>query len=227
MTYTIEPIKGIFNSECKNRFISNVKVNNTLVECYVPSSSRIENYLNLSGCEVILTLNKSKKSRTKYALFAVKQQNEYIILNLNKVNTILENLIINKELYPDNNYKVYKEKEKKGYKSDLFLEENGNGILVEAKGVISKNKIVRFPQVISERSILQLKTLEKLLEQGIKAHYYLVALSPLINKIEIDTNSEFHYHLQRCINKGLCLRGIGIVFDGKMVRYSGYISIDY
>lgn len=227
MTFSIEPIKGIFDSECKNRFISNVKVNDTLVECYVPSSSRIENYLNLSECEVILTLNKSKKSRTRYSLFAVRKENEYIILNLNKVNTILESLIMSGDLYPNINYKVLKEKIKEGYKSDLLLEGEDHSILIEAKGVISKDKLVRFPQVNSERSILQLIALEKLLEQGLTVHYYLVSLSPLINKIEIDSDSEYHYHLKRCINKGLSLRGISIVFDGKSVRYSKDINIKY
>lgn len=225
MAYSIEPIKGIFVSESKNRFISKVKVNDEVVECYVPSSSRIDNYLKLDECEVILTENKAKKSRTKYSLFAVKSEKEYIILNLNKVNSILEDLVVSKSLYPEALFRVYREKVIEGYKSDLLLKSVDKSIIIEAKGIIAKESKVTFPQVNSERAILQLKALEKLLHQGNIVHYYLVSLSPFIKEIEIDTKTEYYYHLNRCMNSGLSLRGICIEFDGKSVRYSKDISI--
>ncbi|WP_180953733.1 DNA/RNA nuclease SfsA [Bacillus sp. T33-2] len=226
MPFIIETTPGVFVSESKNRFLCYIEINGEITECYVPSSSRIENYLNLGGCEVLVTENNNKKSRTKYSLFAVNYRDRYIILNLNKVNTILESLIINGELYPETNYQVSKEKIKDGYKSDLFLEGEDHSILVEAKGVISKDKIVRFPQVSSARSIVQLKALKELLDQGKIVHYYLVALSPIINKIEIDNKSDYYYHLQRCISKGLFLRGVSITFDGKTVNYSHEIVLN-
>lgn len=85
-------IEGVFIEESKNRFLCKVLIDNKVCECYVPSSSRIENYLNVKGKKVLLTPNKSN-SRTNYSLFAVKFYNKYILLNLNLTNKVVESII--------------------------------------------------------------------------------------------------------------------------------------
>lgn len=65
-----ELIKGIFIEESKNRFLCKVVVDGVLHECYVPSSSKIENYLNINNKEILLTRNQGGNRRTKYSLFA-------------------------------------------------------------------------------------------------------------------------------------------------------------
>lgn len=228
MSLFIETIPGVFISECKNRFLSNVKINEKVVECYVPSSSRIENYLQVNNCEVLVTKNQSKKTRTKYSLFAVKFENNYIILNLNKVNSILEQLIVNGWLYPKASYTVYKEKMvARVYKSDLYLSDSlgDNNIIIEAKGIISDERVIEFPQVYSERSVKQLNILHSLLEKGETVHYYLICLSPLIKQINLVQGNKYTEMLKKCIDQGLKLRILRLHYDGYQITFDQDVEV--
>ena len=49
-----KPIEGIFIREQKNRFICEVMVEDEIIECYVPSSCRLDNFIDLHGKRVLL-----------------------------------------------------------------------------------------------------------------------------------------------------------------------------
>ncbi|WP_284907569.1 DNA/RNA nuclease SfsA [Bacillus sp. lyk4-R2A-2] len=226
----LETIRGIFVSEYKNRFLCNVLIDNEMVECYVPSSSRIQNYLDLKDCEVLLTKNKSSKSRTSLSLFAVNIQQSFVILNLNKVNSIIEELINRREIYKDNIFNVCREKvlENK-YKSDLYLvdTEGNTEIIIEAKGIISDQRDVYFPQVNSERSLEQLIKINELLLDGKKVHYYFVSLSPFTKKIHLKEDSDYTMLLKKCIVHGLEIKPLRILYDGRSIQHDEEIKIAY
>jgi sugar fermentation stimulation protein A len=226
----IETIPGIFIAECKNRFLSKVKVADEIVECYVPNSSRIENYMQVDGCQALLTGNISKNSRTRYSLFAVKYENNYVILNLNKVNSIMEQFVNIGLLYSETKYKVYREKTIEGaYKSDLYLSDlvGDNNIIIEAKAIIATDRIVEFPQVFSERSLKQLEIIYRLLKNGSKIHYFLVCLSPLIHSIKLNCKSEYVKLLKRCIKVGLELKTLTLYFDGEKIAIKEGVEISF
>ena len=60
-------VYGVFVAEEKNRFVCRVIVDSEEIECYVPSSCRLEKLINLEGCQVALRPNKSQNSRTRRA----------------------------------------------------------------------------------------------------------------------------------------------------------------
>lgn len=198
-----EVIEGIFLRESKNRFLCEVIIDNEVCECYIPSSSRLENYINLRNKKILLLKNKGTNIRTKYSVFAVKYYNKYIILNLSYANKILENEIIEKRLYTEcGNF--LREHKIGDYKADFFIEDSAKGIVVEVKGLIDTRKMASFPTVFSERAIGQLEKIEGLLREGYKVDYYIISLSPIVKKIDINTEQiSFFNLLKACVSKGM------------------------
>lgn len=197
--------KGRFIKECKNRFLCEVKVNNEVIECYVPSASRLGNYINLTGKEVLLKENKGNSLRTKYSLVAVKHYNSYILLNLNYANLLVRE-------YLEKSYKydhLYQEKVIDGYKTDFVLLNDNNKLLVEAKGIISVDKDIIFPSVYSGRAVKQLELLINLLEKGYEVNYFFVSLSPTVKNVLINPGDvEYRRLLLECIKKGMDVMGL-------------------
>ena len=85
-----EFIYGTFIKETPNRFLCTVLIDNETVECYIPSSCRLSNFLTLEGQTVILTPNNNPKARTRFSVYAVKVGKQFILLNLSKANRIIE-----------------------------------------------------------------------------------------------------------------------------------------
>jgi DNA-binding sugar fermentation-stimulating protein len=208
-----EVVEGTFIKESKNRFLCEVLINGKIEECYVPSSSRMENYLNLKNKKVLLTINKDKNSRTRYALFAVKYFNKYILLNLNMVNDFLRNYIAFTELKEPVLDNIKKETIIEGYKTDLFIIETATTKekIIEAKGIIDIRKNIVFPKINSERAIRQLIYIESLLNNNHRVEYYFVSLSPIIKCVTINNSyQEYYRRLNNCLSKGLKLKGISV-----------------
>jgi DNA-binding sugar fermentation-stimulating protein len=86
----LKPTLGIFSKELKNRFLCEVLVEDEVVECYVSSSCRLENFIDLRGKQVLLLPTESPNARTKYSLFAVPYKRNHILLNIGMVNRIIE-----------------------------------------------------------------------------------------------------------------------------------------
>lgn len=216
-------IKGIFIKECKNRFLCEVIINNEVIECYVPSASRLTNYINLDGKEVLLEENKGKKVRTKYSLVAVKHYNSYILLNLNYANLLVEE-------YLENNYEydyLCREKVINGYKTDFVLVNNNNNLLVEAKGIISVEKNIIFPSVYSERAVKQLELLIKLLEKGYAVNYFFISLSPAVKKVLINPyDDEYRRLFLECVKRGMRVTGLRCCIRKGRVRLINDLNID-
>lgn len=216
-----EVIEGTFLKECKNRFVCLVLINNEVIECYVPNSSRMEKYLKLKDKQVLLTVNKKINGRTKYSLFAVKHYSSYILLNLNNVNNLLEIAISSNGLYPTNKFQIHREREFEGYKSDLLLESDEEKIIIEAKGIISTKRTVFFPNVYSERFIRQLTKLKEFLQRGMKVHYFLISLSPFVKQINVDTSKGDYYSLFKdCIGLGMKVQAFSVNYKTNAIVFN-------
>ena len=74
-------IEGNFVSERPNRFLCEIAINGKSEICHLASSSKLTPFINPSFKTVLLTENKSNKSKTKYTLHAVKLGKKYILLN--------------------------------------------------------------------------------------------------------------------------------------------------
>lgn len=221
-------IKGIFVEESKNRFLCTVLIENELCECYVPSSSRIENYLKLKGREVLLTANKGTNKRTKFSLFAVKYYNKYILINLNMVNQIVEKMIIENKIKKLTGTRLKREQTIDGYKADILLENHGTNedTIIEIKGIISALKEAKFPSVFSERAIVQLQKIKELLQRGYKVVYLIVSLSPIVKKINLDSNfAQYYSLLKECIDLGMQLMAFSLSFEDGSISYKQKLKI--
>ncbi len=63
---------GVFKEELKNRFRCVVTIDDVDTICYIPSSSRLSNFIDLSNRVVMLRPIKKRDAKTQYSVYAVK-----------------------------------------------------------------------------------------------------------------------------------------------------------
>lgn len=210
-----QPIEGIFIKERKNRFICDVMVEDEIIECYVPSSCRLDNFIDLHGKRVLLLPTETPGARTRYSLFAVPYKRNHILLNIGKVNSIIER-DIKKRCFSSlgKRDKIYREYRVGSYKSDLFIESSNT--LLEVKSILSLEKTAIFPTVFSQRTLDQLANIASLQENGYNATLIIASLSPYVEEVQIDRASLFYEALIPCIKKGMQLLAVSIhIHQGK------------
>lgn len=197
-----KPIKGIFIKERKNRFICEVMVEDEVIECYVPSSCRLDNFIDLHGKQVLLLPTETPSARTRYSLFAVPYKRNHILLNIGRVNSVIER-DIKKRCFSTlgKRSEVYREYKVGTYKSDLFIA-NSNTLL-EVKSILSIGKDAMFPTVFSQRTLNQLKEISSLMDRGYNAALVIASLNPYVEQIRIDHASPFYEALKPCIDRGI------------------------
>ena len=134
-----EIVYGTFKEEIKNRFLCTVSIDGTDTVCYIPSSCRLSNFIDLSNRAVMLQPVKKKGVRIKYAVYAVKYRRSYVPLNLSVSNKVLEAEIIRRYFsFLGKRKNVFREKIIDGYKSDLYIADTDT--IIEVKSILSFNK---------------------------------------------------------------------------------------
>lgn len=200
---------GHFVREEKNRFICTVNVRGENIECYIPSSCKLENFLKLAGKEVILRKNMAADTRTKYAVFAVKYKYNYIALNTSEANRVIfESLKRRLFAYMGKRRNPQKEILVDGYKADIYLPNEDT--IIEIKSIISLEKQAVFPTVYSERAINQLKKIRELLQEGKRVIYLFVSLNPYVESFAISNEKQMHEFkdlLLNCLDMGMECKG--------------------
>ncbi len=207
---TIEQFPGFgigrFISENKNRFLCTVQVDGTEETCYIASSCRLDNFIDLRGKEVLLRRNTGKNVSTQYSVLGVKHKRNYVLLNTSWANKAIANSIHSRRFaFVGTRNNVKKEVDLHGYRSDFYIDETRT--IIEVKSVISMSSTARFPTVFSERTLRQLNDIETMLYKGYKAYFFIVSLNPYVREIRLLNDTECYDHLVRCKNKGLALRG--------------------
>ncbi len=220
------PICGIFIRELKNRFLCEVLIDNCPTECYVPSSCRLGNFLDLHGRRVLLLPTHTKNSRTAYSLLAVPYKRNYILLNSSKANTVIaDNLHKRYFTALGNRSNAIREYRLDGYKSDIYLPDSKT--IIEVKSVISLNPIAEFPTVFSQRTLDQLSAIEVLMENGFKAAMVIVSLNPYVRQVHIDQSTPFYTALSPCLEKGLKVLAVATYISENGVGIKRHIDIVY
>ncbi len=199
--------RGVFCYELKNRFRCSVKVTDEYHICYVASSSRLSNFIELTNKEVLLLPAGKAASSTDYTLFAVRYKNAYILLDLSLVNAVLEEQITRRCFsFLGERKQLRREKLIEGYKADLYIEDTGT--VIEIKTVLSTAKEAEFPTVYSERTIRQLKKIKSLLEKGLSCCLLFISLSPTVCSINLNYDPEFLELFKLCVDKGLIYKAL-------------------
>lgn len=195
-------IIGKFSSEDKNRFLCTVEIDGAKETCYIASSCRLDNFINLRKKEVLLKHTVTPNASTRYAVCAVRHKFSYILLNTSLANKAIENTMASRKLASFGRRSDFKKEYTiQDYKTDFYIPSSKT--IIEVKSVISTEVVAVFPTVFSERTITQLSAIEKLLQSGYKAHFVIVSLNPYVKEIEILKNTECCETLLRCIDRGL------------------------
>lgn len=201
-------IVGTFVREEKNRFLCTVNIEGADEECYIPSSCRLENFLELAGKEVLLKENQNKEARMRLAVYAIKIKQNFLVFKTSEANNIIANEIKGRRFtFLGKRRLIEREQNIEGYKVDIFLPESKT--IVEIKSIISLDRNAFFPTVYSERAIEQLKKMLSLLQEGYKIVYIFVSLNPYVKTVSIsynDKQSRYRKYFEECIDKGMICR---------------------
>lgn len=201
-------IKAIFLKECKHRFKCLVRINNEEEICYVASSSKLSHFIKLENQEVLLRIINKKSSKLRYALFAAKYNDTYILLDLVFTNKLIVEYLTNNKILKFKKLQT-EYKFENGYKTDILLTNNKLETIIEIKSIISVENFANFPQLKMQRICNQLQLLKSLLIQGYNVYFWLVSLNPDCKKIIInEDDTEFKVLYTEC-----CSLGMKIIFS--------------
>lgn len=218
---------GIFKKELKNRFLCIVEVDGTEELCYIPSSCKLSNFIDMADRTVLLRPIQSPKTRTENEVFAVLLGRQFVVLHLSSANNVvIENLNKRRFSYLGKRRGIRKECRVEGYKCDAFVEDTRT--IVEIKSMLSLDKNGLFPTVYSQRAIDQLTKLNLLLERGYHVCYIFVSMNPKTDRISINKEmDEYQKLLYQCINKGMIIKGYSLKFSNDELRINKEITVEY
>lgn len=219
---------GIFKEELKNRFLCLVEIDGEDTLCYIPSSCRLSNFIDLTGREVLVSPVLSPDARTRYSIFALSGNHGFILLNMSKANEVVAGNIGSRRFSFLGKRKLIRREYKiDGYKSDIYIEETRT--IVEIKSILSfaKGREARFPSVYSQRAIDQLIKLRHLLDEGYRVSYVFVSLNPSIKRLAINKEiEEYRNAFSCCIEKGMMVKGVSVkLIDGEPIVCSSLTVI--
>lgn len=216
-------IKAVFISELSNRFRCLVDIEGIETLCYVPSSCRLSNFINLAGRTVLLT-RLSPHAQIKYSLYAVETDKGLVLLNLALANKVVLSQI-NKRCFGFLGKRRHLRTEVvvNGYRSDLYIEDTKT--IIEIKTILSLDSSGHFPTGYPRRLINQLRRIETLLESGCRVCYLFIALGPQIKRIYLDANQEFSELFDRCMSKGMICRGYAICIHDDGISVSSKVRL--
>ncbi len=165
-------VKGIFLSR-PNRFIAKVLVDGEEETVHVKNTGRCRELLT-DKAEVFLSLSSNPERKTKYDLISVIKGNKLINMDsqipndvagewLKKGNFFSENAVIKREVtYGKSRF-------------DFYIEDNGEKIFLEVKGVTLENEgVAMFPDAPTERGVKHINELVSAVENGYKGYILFV-----------------------------------------------------
>lgn len=219
----VSVLNGTFIREVKNRFLCEIYIEGTKTLCYVPSSCRLDNLIDMGGKNILLTPTKSKHAKVAYSLFAVIHKQNYILLNSSIANHIIfQNINSRRFSFLGKRKSIFKEYTVDGYKCDLFIQDSNT--LIEVKSIITTDTCAKFPSVYSFRAIEQLEAIKRHLISGKPATYMIVSLSPYVRKIILDQSTPFYSIFKECVDLGMTY--FGVSSNIKDQKISIYKSIE-
>lgn len=215
---------GIFCDEVKNRFRCIVSVDGENQLCYVASSCRLSNFLNLKNREVILLPASKNATATAYTLLGAKTERGYTLLNLGMANEIIREQLYRRYFSFLGKRKIIeREKLVHGYKADLFIPDTNT--IIEIKTVLEEKKDALFPTVFSERALRQFTKIKQMLVAGYRVCYIFVALSSKTKVIHIKKDTEFSHCFKECVALGMQYRACGIRLSEENVEICRMLDV--
>ncbi|TCS80305.1 DNA-binding sugar fermentation-stimulating protein [Muricomes intestini] len=215
---------GIFKTEIKNRFLCTVNVDGIDTLCYIPSSCRLSNFINMKGRMVLLLPIKKENARTKYSVYAIQYRRGFVPVSLSSVNQVIKNEL-NRRIFSflGSRKQVFGEKSIDGYKSDLYIEDSDT--VVEIKSILSFGKEALFPTVSSERANHQLENIRELLLNGHKVCYMFISMYGGTKQITVNEEQTEYFSLfRKCIEVGMTVRGFSLYMDNGVPKVKATVK---
>ena len=218
-------VTGIFKEELKNRFLCLVEIDGVDTLCYIPSSCRLSNFVDLTGKDVLLKPIAATNSRTKYSLFAIRTGRKYVLVNMSQSNRIIEDALHGRRFsFLGKRTIIKREYPVEGYKCDLFIEDTKT--VVEIKSILSFEEAAWFPSVFSQRAIDQLKSIVKLLDMGYRVIYIFVSMNYGVKRVFINKDvAEYYSLISTCIDHGMIMKGYTVSMKKNDPKIYGGLNI--
>lgn len=214
---------AIFIKELKNRFRCLIFIDGKEEICYVPSSCRLSNFVDLIG-HTVLVEQIAYPSGIKYALYAAETPKGQVLLNLAAANKIIESQLKRRYFsFLGSRKNVRREALIDGYKSDLFIQDTNT--IVEIKTVLSFDSVAHFPTVSSQRSTDQLSRIIDLLDLGHNVCYMFVSLGPHVKKLCLDADQEYSELFDRCVRRGMTYYGCALKPSENEIQITSHVEI--
>lgn len=167
--------------------------------CYVASSSKLNHYLDIEDKEILVIENKSSQRKLKYRLFAVRANEEWIVLDLLLLNHIV------KEKLENEGYIVESEKFIEDYRADLLIRTETEVLVCEIKSVLCLEESAVFPMNAGKRCAEQLEKIKDIITfNKYKVLYVFVLLTQNVKRIEINqTEKNYKELFSECLENGM------------------------
>ena len=216
---------GVFKEELKNRFRCVVTIDNMDTICYIPSSSRLSNFIDLSNRVVMLRPIKKKDAKTQYSVYAVKYNRSFVLLDLSSANTVIEKQLPRRLFnFLGSRARVKRETVIDDYKCDLYLEDSDT--IIEIKSLLSFGKDAVLPTVYSERAIKQLTKIKQLLFDGHKVCYFIASLYQGVEQVRMNPDhQEFYALFTECIEAGMTVAAFSLKMSSGQVLVRNRIEV--
>ena len=197
----IEP--GIFHSR-PNRFLAKIEIQGKEETVHVKNTGRCRELLQPGACVYVERAGNPER-KTKWDLIAVKKGERMINMDSQAPNQLVKEWIEEGNLFR-NVTKIQPEYTHGNSRFDLYVEADGQKILIEVKGVtLEEDGRVRFPDAPSDRAVKHVEELAEAVQEGWQAYVFFVIQMKNVRFFtpNRDTHPEFAKALLHASEKGV------------------------
>ena len=197
----IEP--GIFHSR-PNRFIAKVEIGGREETVHVKNTGRCRELL-VPGAKVYLERSGNPDRKTKWDLIAVEKGERMINMDSQAPNVLVKEWLEAGNLFC-NLARIRPEYTYGNSRFDLYVEADGQKILMEVKGVtLEEDGRVRFPDAPSDRAVKHMEELKEAVKNGYQAYVFFVIQMKGVRFFtpNTDTHPEFARALKEAADGGV------------------------
>ncbi len=195
--------------ERPNRFIAKVNINGEIETVHVKNTGRCKELL-VPHCTVYLSCSDNPARKTKYDLIAAEKSREnlpVLLINLDSQvpNDAAEEWLKNSNLFSKDAL-IRREVKYGNSRFDFYIEDNGNKIFLEVKGVTQEYAgTALFPDAPTQRGVKHIEELIACTKEGYKAYILFVIQMKGIQKLKPNdsTHKNFGDALRKAKNSGV------------------------
>ena len=202
-----------------NRFIAHVDIGGKKETVHVKNTGRCAELL-IPGAVVYVqdSLHKNPSRKTRWDLIAVEKGPLMINMDSQIPNKVVEEWLKKGNLF-SNITQIRPEYTYGNSRIDLFVEADGQKILIEVKGVtLETDGVARFPDAPSERAIKHVTELRRAVKDGYEAYVFFVIQMKGVHCFmpNTDTHPQFAEALREAAADGVKV----IAYDCKVTKDS-------